>query len=448
MTSRKWAACAVFAVFAPGPVAAQGFDLTVENIMRGPALVGIAPQALRGGGFGGSVFSWSPDSRYVYFRWQQPGADTVAVPYRVDGRGGTPERLADGVADTVLAGAAVWSPDGQRAIYSMDGDLILWDDGERRNLTTTFEREQRPQWAADGRAIFFQRGGNMFALDLDRGELRQLTDIRQGDEPRPSADPSDQRQFLVDQQTELFEFIRERAPQVGADADDDDDDGPKPFYPGANSGVGGMRVTPDGRYVLLTVTERPRGAERTEMAVWVTDDGYADTRTIRTKVGDEQSESRAGILDVATGEVTFVGSDVGEGARDVRGIGVSANSRYALIRVDSHDNEHRWYVTVDLSSMEEQVVDHLHDSAWIGGPSSGTAGFLPDGETVYFASERTGWAHLYLVPAGGGDAEALTSGEWEVLSARLSPDGTDLVHRRQRGRLCRGPFLHDAGDRR
>jgi dipeptidyl aminopeptidase/acylaminoacyl peptidase len=365
------------------------------------------------------VFSWSPDSRYVYFRWQQPGVDTAAVPYRVDLRGGTPEPLADGVADTVLAGAAVWSPDGKRAVYTMDGDLVLWDDGARRDLTTTFEREQAPQWAADGRSIFFQRSGNMFELDLDRGELRQLTDIRQGNEPRQSAALSDQKQFLVDQQTELFEFIRER----NNGANDGDDDGPKPFYPGANGRVGGMRVTPDGRFVLLTVTERPRGAEQTEMAVWVTDDGYADTRNIRTKVGDEQGTSRAGVLDVATGEVTFVANDVGEGARDIRGIGVSPNSRYALVRVDSHDNEHRWYATVDLSSMEEQVVDHLHDAAWIGGPSGGTAGFLPDGETVYFASERTGWAHLYLVPAGGGEARALTSGEWEVLTARLSADG-------------------------
>jgi dipeptidyl aminopeptidase/acylaminoacyl peptidase len=408
------------------PVTAQQFELTVENIMRGPELVGSAPQSLRGGGGffgGGSVFSWSPDSRYIYFRWQQPGVDTSAVPYRVAAGGGDPERVADEVADTVLAGAAVWSPDGERAIYTMSGDLVLWDDGRKRFLTETFESEQSPRWSADGESIFFLRGGNAFAMDLERGAIRQLTDIRRGNAPREPRDPEGQRKFLVDQQQELFEFIRRGATQSFGPQGGDDDDSPKPFYPGENNSVGRIQVSPDGNYVLFTVTARGRGAQQTEMAVWVTDDGYASTRNIRTKVGDAQSKSRAGILEVATGEVTFLGEDVGTGDRDVRGVAVSPNSRYALARVETHDNEDRWYVTVDLSSMEQRVVDHLHDDAWLAGPSYNTVGFMPDGETVYFGSEKTGWAHLYTVPATGGEARALTSGEWEVLSARLSPDG-------------------------
>ena len=73
---------------------AQNFDLSVQNIMRGPELVGTSPRSLGGGGFfGGARFSWSPDSRYVYFRWQQPGVDTALVVYRVAARGGEPAGL-------------------------------------------------------------------------------------------------------------------------------------------------------------------------------------------------------------------------------------------------------------------------------------------------------------------------------------------------------------------
>ena len=54
---------------------------------------------------------------------------------------------------------------------------------------------------------------------------------------------------------------------------------------------------------------------------------------------------------------------------------------------------------------------------------SGRAGFLQDGETAWFGSERSGWMHLYTVPAAGGDVTPVTSGEWEVLGADLSPDG-------------------------
>ena len=414
----------VLAIALSGPVTlvGQDFELTVENIMRGSELVGTAPRGLAGGGGffgGGEVFSWSPDSRYIYFRWQQPGVDTTAVPYRIEARGGTPEPLADGVADTVLAGAAVWSPDRRRAVFTKSGDLVLWDQGRRRHLTQTFESEQSPQWSADGQTLFFLRGGNVYSMDLERGAIRQLTDMRRGNAPRDPREPEGQRKFLVDQQKELFDVIRRGA----ARQDSANADRPKPFYPGENRTARGLRVSPDGNFVLFTVTERSSGAQQTEMAVWVTDDGYASTRDIRTKVGDAQSKSRAAVLEVATGEVTFVADSVGDGDRNIRGIAISPNSKYALVRVETQDDEDRWYVTVDLPSLEERVVDHLRDDAWLAGPSYNTAGFMPDGETVYFGSERTGWAQLYTVPATGGDARALTTGEWEVLSARLSPDG-------------------------
>ena len=76
----------------PAPLVAQQFDLSVDNIMRRLELIGRAPQGLRGG-FGGGGFSWSPDSRYVWFRWQQPGVDTSLVVYRVSPQGGAPERF-------------------------------------------------------------------------------------------------------------------------------------------------------------------------------------------------------------------------------------------------------------------------------------------------------------------------------------------------------------------
>ena len=416
------------ALCSPATLVGQDFALTVENIMRGPELVGTAPRGLGGGGGffgGGEVFSWSPDSRYIYFRWQQSGVDTTAVPYRIEARGGTPERLADGVADTVLAGAAVWSPDRRRAVFTKSGDLVLWDQGRRRHLTRTFEDEQSPQWSPDGQTLFFLRAGNVYSMDLERGAMRQLTDIRRGNAPPDPREPQGQRKFLVDQQKELFDVIRRGATSQTLNAGAQDTanaDRPKPFYPGENRAASGLRVSPDGNFVLFTVTERPGTAQQTEMAVWVTDDGYASTRDIRTKVGDVQSKSRAAVLEVATGEVTFVAENVGGGDRNMRGIAISPNSKYALVRVETHDDEDRWYVTVDLASLEERVIDHLHDDAWLAGPLYTTAGFMPDGETVYFGSEKTGWAHLYTVPVSGGDARALTSGEWEVLSARLSPD--------------------------
>src|SRR5204863_4983822 len=86
---------------APSVGVAQGFQLTVENIMRGADLVGTAPANVR----------FSSDGRYVYFRWRSPGTDTADQDYRAAVAGGSPERLARFAVDTIPMADGTWSPD-------------------------------------------------------------------------------------------------------------------------------------------------------------------------------------------------------------------------------------------------------------------------------------------------------------------------------------------------
>ncbi len=418
---------ALLVVVGAGRAPAQDFQLTVDNIMRGPELVGRSPQGLRGG-FGGGGFSWSPDAKYLWFRWQQPGVDTSLVVYRIAPAGGAPERFEKADPDTILAGAAEWSPDRTRAVFPLRGDLVLWTAKGVRRLTDTQERESSPQWSADGKTLYFQRGGNAFALNIETAESRQLTDIRRGTAP-PEREPGGQRKVIANEQKELFDFIRSGRykEQPWNTSPPEDSTRPQPFYPGENRNVAGLRVSPDGKFVLLTVVEQPRDAKRVQMPLWITADGYIGTNTGRTYVGDAQATSRAAMLEVATGKVTFVGDSVGGKEKSVAGVAVSATSTHALLRVETRDDEYRYWVVVDLPTLAERTVAQDHDSAWIGFPGPAIpsqGGFLEDGETVWFGSERSGWAHLYTVPARGGDATPVTSGQWEVLGADLSPDGS------------------------
>jgi hypothetical protein len=41
---------------------------------------------------------------------------------------------------------------------------------------------------------------------------------------------------------------------------------------------------------------------------------------------------------------------------------------------------------------------------------------------LYFQSEKTGYSHLYTVSFEGGEPQALTSGNWEVVRVSLSKD--------------------------
>lgn len=50
------------------------------------------------------------------------------------------------------------------------------------------------------------------------------------------------------------------------------------------------------------------------------------------------------------------------------------------------------------------------------------------GNRIIFPWERTGWAHLYAVPAAGGPARELTPGVYEVFNTALSPDRSRIVY--------------------
>jgi hypothetical protein len=366
-------------------LSAQSFQLTVDNIMRGPELVGTAPGNVR----------FSADGRHVYFRWRAPGVDTLDQDYRVAVGGGAPERLPRDAVDTI-AMAGVWSPDLRRMLVVLENDLYVVErDGAKRRLTETREEESAPSWSADGGTVFFRRGDNAWGLDLARGRLVQLTDIRQGPAPETPREAEGQRRVLRDQQRDLFDFVRRQmwADELRADTDTT---GPRPLILGERETVARLEVSPDGRFALVAVSTRARDARQTAMPVWVTESGYTETREIRTKVGDVQTRLRAGVLEVATGRVTWVEADsswVGAGsgeqgagasrATEVIAVGVAPNSRHALFRVATTDHEDAWLVVVDLPSLETRTVVHRHDDAWLG------TGFLGLGAWTGWLNDET-----------------------------------------------------------
>src|SRR6478672_4434211 len=68
------------------------FDFSIANIMRGPELYGRTPSNVR----------WSADSRWIVFRWNEPGTDwrEPMRPHRIRAMAGAkPERLSIAQAD-------------------------------------------------------------------------------------------------------------------------------------------------------------------------------------------------------------------------------------------------------------------------------------------------------------------------------------------------------------
>ncbi len=410
----------------PEPAVRFDFPLTIQSIMRGPELVGVSPSAIR----------WTDDSRSIYFRWLPGGRawHDDADLYRVPAEGGEPEKIEEQAADSlaVLFAPGELSPDRRLRVSSIRGDLYLVDRSsmEVTRLTRTQEAESSPRFSADGRSIFFNRDNNVFEMSLEGFHLRQLTDIRTGPAPGEDPEPQGHRAFLEAQQEELFEHIRlQRKAREEREARQERmrEGEPEPVYLARGERVAALVPSPDGAFVMVTAMRPAEGARNTMVPDWITESGYTEPLNTRPKVGDAQGETRVGMLEVATGEMTWL--DLSPEDERVSAFFVEWNDAgtHGLLASRSADNKTRWIFSVAAATGELTILDTLHDEAWVGGPCFRCLGWLPASERAYFVSEATGFAHLYAVNSDGSGRTQLTQGEWEVLSVQIPEDGSRFL---------------------
>jgi dipeptidyl aminopeptidase/acylaminoacyl peptidase len=434
---------------------ARTSDLTVKQVMQDPETwIGDWPENVR----------WHENGRVIYFDWNPNGdfpadslfsydVETGAGPQKV-----TPEERRS--APPEFTGwhheEHVYDADRQRKVYARDGDLYVYDrDAETvTRLTDTPAEEADPRFSPDGTRIFFRRGDALFSLSTETGLMRQRTDLRPGRDPAP--DTTAQDEFLYEQQTELFETLRERKEErekaeTARENEEAADDDPPVFHYGDGT-LDQLQIDPSERFVSFVVREESPDAEETLVADYVTMSGFAEALDARPKVGIQPDDVTLYLQDLQRDTTYAVDLHQLPGAYDVpaymeeRGVEMdsaeakralysygpywNADGSDAVLVVRADDNKDRWIVRLDAESGDLSVIDRQQDDAWIGGPGigsyggPGTIGWMPGGDTIYFQSERTGWSHLYLADASSGEITALTDGAFEVSEPTLSADGT------------------------
>jgi dipeptidyl aminopeptidase/acylaminoacyl peptidase len=402
------------------------FEFSIANIMRGPEVYGREPQQVR----------WTPDSRWLYFMWNEPGTDwrEPLRSYRVrPDAGARPERMSDTHMDSVgpLIQPGRLSPDKRLRVVSFQGDVYVVDltRGTTRRLTDTPAAETDPSFSADGTAVFFVRDNNVFSVDLAGGLTRQLTDVRAGPAPRDSAKTQGQRATLEIQQRDLFDAVRDRvrADSIAA-AERKGREGRrvKPLYLLPNERVTSLAVAPSGRALLIVTTVPNDRTLNTRVPNYVTTSGYTEDINSRTKVGDSQASGRVAFMSLPSGDARFLSiAPPGDTARRTQSASVlgwnDAGTR-ALVFATSDDFKTRWIHTVGADSGTVRPVDVLRDTAWVAGPCFNCGGWYDGGRRFWFVSEADGWAHLYTMAADGSDRRQLTKGAWEVNAVALSRD--------------------------
>lgn len=415
-------------------------SLTIDSIMQGEAFVGVLPEQIR----------WADNSEAIYFSWN-PERDTLRSTYRVERSNGEIIKLGFGMLRE-LPEEGEYDHDYTARVYEKEGDLFLMDlsDYSVLRITNTLQRESGPRFSGDGQSVIYRVEDNLFQWKRPDGSTTQLTRFTSGGRKDNGKDAQDQ--WLEREELAWFEVLQERKEKEEAvqyRREETRFQRPEEVDLG-NKQLGRMTISPDLRYVIYQLVIRA-DSKSTMVPDYVTRSGYTEELRSRPKVGGPMNRYETWILDLQSDSAYRVETagipgifdkpaflreyagdtaeyeDQYEDPREVMiGMPVFSDGGKAMVNVTSTDHKDRWIMLLDPATGKLRNIDHQHDEAWIGGPEVGwmsrpALGWI-DEETVWFKSEKTGFAHLYSADIGTGKIKALTSGDFEIQQTSLSRD--------------------------
>ncbi len=431
---------------APVLLFAQLAPLTVDKIMREPSQwIGTSP----------SNIQWSEDSKTIYFNWN-PDKNRGDSLYSVQVGSTAISKVSQANRRNLPSFFGVYNKALSQKLFERNGDIFITDTktGRTRQLTNTIEREANPTYSFKEDKVLFQRGVNLFSIHLTTGELVQLTNFIAGRKP---AEPrvNEQNKWLIEDQLNEFEILKKRKEDREAAAKARLFEGafrPYEIYLDGKS-ADNIRLSPDERYITYRLTKSPEGNKTTITPNYVTESGYTEDITTRTKVGNALPQYEMWVYDMKADNIMqFSASEIPgifdlpdylndypdkkaeaekkKAERQVQWHGpfYSPDGKNAVVVLRSMDNKDRWIMKVDVATRALTLLDRQRDEAWVAGPGIG-GGFFSTGTlewinntTIYFHSEADGFSHLYSVDVTSGNKRQLTSGKFEVQSSQLSND--------------------------
>jgi len=426
--------------------------LTVEKIMRDPKWIGVSPTNI----------DWSEDSRQVYFNWNpenNPGDSLYSASIVAK----TPQKVNATIRRGLPTSNGEYNRARNKKVFERNGDIFILDiaTGKEMQITDTQEREFGPTFSFNEKKIYATFDANIYSFDLATGGIKQLTDFKRGTK-KSETKQNDQEKWLNNDQLAYMQVVRERSEKKKATEKSrkaDQPKRPKEIYVD-DKNVDNVKVSPDEKYITYRLVKNAPNAKNAIVPNYVTESGFTTDIPARAKVGAPQNSYEMFVYDIAKDTVLAIKTNDIPGITDepdykkdypekkpkddkakdtkpsprpvvISGPVWSPDGKNAAVVVRSQDNKDRWIMLLDCASQKLTLVDRQRDEAWIGGPtingfgfqSTGAIGWYPDGKTLWFTSEETGYSHLYTYVLGTAKKQALTSGKFEVQSVDLSNDG-------------------------
>lgn len=385
-------------------------QLQLDQIMQGPGFVGALAEAPE----------WSVDAKQIYY-WKKHPDSLQKTFYSYD----LFKKQTIVLTKDAWQDRWVWTAGaGQlNSIRLRDEKLECLDlkTQQVKSLPLFTNSIWNLQVQNNAQTVVFQQGQSLFVFDLQNGLAKNLVTYRKSKSDKPLSDGLSQTEL------EFFESIRKQELQSTKF------DLPTVKFISFEH-QGALQVDPTARFVLLKEELQPEG-KPTEVPHYIAKDAYVYNEKARGKVQNEEPSQRLFLHDLRLDslvELDFSGlTAINDKDRALifHPVIFSVSKPLALIDIRSADNKDRWIVCLELETSQIKELEHQHDSAWIGGPGisswnfeAATLGWIKDGESIYFQSEETGYAHLYALDLTTAKKQALTNGNYEVHQVVLSKD--------------------------
>jgi dipeptidyl-peptidase 4 len=299
-----------------------------------------------------------------------------------------------------------WSPDAQRLLFPLGGELYLYDLKQQgqaavRQLTHGEGFATDAKLSPKGGFVSFIRGRNLWVIDLASGKQLQLT--RDGS----TTIGNGVAEFVADEEMDRH--------------------------------TGYWWAPDDSAIAFARIDESPVPVQKRYEV-------YADrTDVIEQRypaAGDANVQVKLGVISPAE-QAQAQWIDLGK-EQDIYLARVDwRDAQHLSFQRQSRDQKQLDLVEVALAANTQRVLVHETSPTWV--PLHNSLRFLQDG-SVLWSSERTGFQHLYRIDSKG-KATALTRGNWPVdeLLAVDEKAGKAYFHAGiEPQRLSKAPGMHSA----
>ncbi|MGM0524987.1 MAG: S9 family peptidase [Pseudomonadota bacterium] len=382
---------------------AHSEPLTIERIFSAPALSGESIRALR----------FAPDGQSLtYLKGRDDDANRYDLwQYQIDS--GKHRLLVD-----------------SDSLFSGDENLSDEEKARRERMRLSGSGIVSYQWSAQSDALLFPLNGDVYYFNLEQGKARQITDTEAFETDARLSPKGNYVSFVREQNlyTVSLETGREQAITDGG--------GGLIKYGMAEfvaqeemSRMTGYWWAPDESAIALTkVDESP-------VEVAVRSEIYADRiDTIEQRypfAGTANVDINLGIVELTQKSQSL--------QQDINWLDLEQLGDGYLARVDwmndgqrltyqwqSRDQQQLQLRLVERGDNQQQVLVTETSDSWIN--IHDDLHFLQDNKHFVWASERSGYKHLYLYRVDGGLIRQLTSGNWAVEQLQAIDEQTGAIY--------------------